>query len=54
MLARVGPNGMPQADLRVSELRELVQLARDLSPSPDDPLLRLARSTVRGRLKALR
>ena len=24
---------MPQADLRVSELRELVQLARDLSPA---------------------
>lgn len=53
-LVRVGPNRMPQGDLRISELRELVQLARDLSPSPEDTLLRLARSTVRERLRALK
>jgi len=52
-LARVGPNGRPQAD-RVEELRALVQMARDLSPSPEDSLLRLARSTVRRKLQALR
>jgi len=48
------PNGIPQADPRVTELRELVQMAPDLSPSLEDTLLRLARATVRERLKALR
>ena len=34
--------------------RALVQMARDLSPSQDDSLYRLARATVRVRLAAFR
>lgn len=51
--ARVSPLSIPGSDR--SELAELVRMARDLSPDqPDAPLMRLARATVRDRLRALR
>lgn len=49
--------GQPQLETRANhaELRELVQMARDLTPpEKDSEALKLARSVVRDRLKALR
>ena len=52
-LAPVSPQVGHQADH--DELRELVHLAVELSPNdPESSLLRLARSTVRDRLRSLR
>jgi hypothetical protein len=50
-VSRRHPESETRADM--SDLKDLVQLARDLSPSPDDSLLRLAKTTVRKRLRLL-
>src|SRR3954451_12186020 len=44
----------PSVRSDLTDLKDLVQMARDLSHSADDSLLRLARATVRVRLKACR
>jgi hypothetical protein len=45
--------GQAQTD-QIADLARLVQMARDLSPEPDDALVRLARRVVRERLQGMR